>query len=96
MAGRICPIAAPACGASPAKPAGCRPGRPSLGGTALDYDNGLGGFSPDGKEYVIRLENGQIDASTLGECHSQSPCSDLSYRKLDQDTPGMATAVKTS
>ncbi len=33
-----------------------KPGRPRL--ATLAFDNGLGGFSPDGEEYVIQLEPG--------------------------------------
>ncbi len=32
---------------------------PGAGGAALEFDNGLGGFSADGREYVIRLRAGE-------------------------------------
>ncbi|MCP4386470.1 MAG: cellobiose phosphorylase [Hyphomicrobiales bacterium] len=44
-------------------PAGQRPSRPKAPPIArptdLRFDNGFGGFSPDGREYVIHLEPGQ-------------------------------------
>ena len=38
----------------------------------LIFHNGLGGFTPDGREYVITLAAGPDDAGSLGECAGQS------------------------
>ena len=35
------------------------------------FDNGYGGFTPDGREYVISLEPGQQHACTVDQRHSQ-------------------------
>ncbi len=37
----------------------------------LTFYNGLGGFTPDGREYVITTAHGQRDAGALGECAGQ-------------------------
>ncbi|MEC9462874.1 MAG: glucoamylase family protein, partial [Pseudomonadota bacterium] len=42
-------------GLPPALPAPAKPARP-VDGTDLDFWNGFGGFSKDGKEYVVRLD----------------------------------------
>ena len=45
---------------------------PPLALPALEFFNGLGGFSNDGREYVIVLDNGQWTPAPLDECHRQS------------------------
>ena len=35
------------------------------------FCNGLGGFTPDGREYVVTLEPGQSYAGTMGQCYRQ-------------------------
>ena len=46
----------------------------------LILTNGVGGFTPDGREYVITLASGQHDARTVGQRDSES-------RSLERSCP---------
>ena len=46
---------------------------PALPRHDLIFFNGLGGFTPDGREYVITTAPGQADAVAMGECAGK-PC----------------------
>jgi cyclic beta-1,2-glucan synthetase len=54
------PPADPPAFVPPGPPAAAEPTAPLARPTGLVFDNGLGGFTPDGREYVIHLEAGVL------------------------------------
>ena len=90
--------AAAAAAASPAAPqrAARRPpvaGSPPPGGDeALLFDNGLGGFTADGREYVITVRGGAATAGPLEQRARQPRASAAWSPRPAAAIPGRATA----
>ena len=62
----------------------------------LIFFNGLGGFTPDGREYVITAATGPDHARAVGQRDRQSATSARSFRKAAAPTRGSRTATSSA